>query len=249
MELNELVVVTMTRIQSAEDAAILIDSLQALAAHNVPLIVAHSGDSPAFLADLRALPNTRVLSISEDGLYAQMRAAFAEAYASRKPYILYTEPDKKGFFQDLLATFLGQVPPQVGVAVASRNDEALRTFPRFQQYTESTASKLAYELTGYDGDAIYGPLLFSRDFCQYLDRLPAAIGWGWRLFLITLCARLKAPLVYIPLAGVCPRHQQAEDQPADRIYRIRQLDANIQGMLLGASIALDTESLQRSPED
>jgi hypothetical protein len=126
-------VATITRARNADEADLLITALQALATFGLPVAVADGGSGAAFLERLRAIPRitpARPL-VGRIGLVAQVQAALETAIESGPDYILYTEPDKRGFFENRLADFLAQLErhPRAGVLVPSRDPASFTTFP------------------------------------------------------------------------------------------------------------------------
>ena len=89
-------------------------------------------------------------------------------------------------------------------------------------------------------DYTYGPFLLNRKLAPYLYLVQEDIGWGWRPYAFGLAHRLGYQVNYQEGDFYCPEDQR-EDNPAERIYRMRQLSQNIQGLVFSTSVAVDKE--------
>src|SRR4051812_33730534 len=97
------------------EADMLIRSMESLAAHGFPVLLADGGSVNGFTGRLAQVPGVVVETAPEKGLVAQVRHALEMAQRIGSTHLLYTEPDKHWFFDSRLADFLGAV--QNGVAM------------------------------------------------------------------------------------------------------------------------------------
>ena len=118
-----------------------------------------------------------------------------------------------------------------GIITVSRSPAAFATFPAFQRMTETTINNCCGEIIGDPGDFTYGPFIMNRELVPYLEPLKDDIGWGWRPY--TFCTAHRLGYRIDTFAGdfFCPPEQQ-EDTAHERIYRMRQLNQNIEGILI-----------------
>ncbi|MBE7174012.1 MAG: hypothetical protein INR73_25790 [Williamsia sp.] len=233
MNLSELSIATMTLVRDSEEEQLLRDSLEALARFNLPVYITDGGSPLPFLEFLQGFPNFTLVEGAASGLFAQVKHSLSAAYASGTPYILYTEPDKIFFFEKGLSRFLEQatLDEQSGILLASRSAAGLGSYPAFQQMTETAINNCCTELTGQPLDYTYGPFLLNRRLVNYLGEAREDLGWGWRPYLFGIAHRLGLTLQEFREDFLCPPAQQ-QDSPRERIYRMRQLEQNIRGIVL-----------------
>ncbi len=198
------------------------------------MAVADGGSNRDFVEFLKA-ENFLVLRPKRKGLVAQVQESLkAAARNFSRPYILYTEPDKLPFFENGLRQFVADVPsqPSLAVGIAARDRKSFLTFPEYQQRTESAMNDFAELIFRKKGDYCYGPLLISTEEVNLIDDAPDDLGWGWRFLLFSRiqksAKRIKLVKGYFP----CPKDQRRES-PGDRIYRVKQLRQNLNGLFLG----------------
>lgn len=237
MDKKQVSIATITWARDAAEDELLRAALTSLAALEIPVFIADGGSGPAFTTFLQSFPHFTLVHPAGRGLWAQAQASLRAAYAAQSPYICYTEPDKGAFFREGLAQFLRaacrQHPP--GVVLAARSAAGFATFPAFQQATETAINHCCAEVVGLAVDYTYGPFLLQRELVAYLDLATEDLGWGWRPFLFGLAQRLGYPVSAREGDYTCPPDQQADSRP-ERLYRMRQLSQNIQGLVLAATV-------------
>jgi hypothetical protein len=207
------------------------------------VILADGGSISGFADQLRGIPGVTVSATPGTGprLVAQVRLALTMAGNSGSPYVLYTEPDKQAFFEHRLMSFLDTVTASradTGISFPARDAASFATFPPGQQSTERLFNDLASETLGITSDFLYGPLLIRSDLLPHLEDLPIDLGWGWRIFLLTVTHRLGLPLLPWVADLPCPSEQRGEDDEQSRTYRIEQLAQNVRGLALGRKKSL-----------
>ena len=210
------------------------ESLTVLSQAGIPVFVTDGGSSPAHQDLVQRLPN--VSFFEAKGLWAQAKKSLTEARLAGARTILYTEPDKLHFFRQHLPALLASSKwdEGSGVVLAARSAKAFASFPPFQQMTETIINRCCEELTGYRTDYLYGPFLFNADLLPHLDALPETCGWGWRSFLFAKAHLLGYKLVAVEGDYFCPPEQRADDQ-TERVYRMKQLAQNMDGLVLAAA--------------
>jgi hypothetical protein len=233
MNCKEVAVATMTWARDAAEERLLRESLPLLAGLGAPVFVADGGSGGPLLDFIRGLPNFQLFEAGEPGVWRQARmslAAAADVRAAR--FILYTESDKRDFFRDGLREFISEAPAgeDVGVVLASRSPESFNTFPEFQRHTETTINRCCAEVLGVEADFTYGPFLLNRALVPHLNRADEAVGWGWRPYAFGTARREGFRIRHVERHLPCPTAQR-EDDEAERLYRMRQLAQNIQGLL------------------
>jgi hypothetical protein len=242
-----LAVATITLARSNEEAALLLASLRELAGrHGLPVYAADGGSIGGFLEALEAVPDLSVRRLAANcGLDAQVKAALSDAAASGAPRILYTEPDKRAYFQDRLAAFLAADDGGAGVHLAARDAASFATFPAGQQLPELLMNRLAGETLGTAGDLCYGPLLLAPSLVPLFLDVEERLGWGWRFFLMA-GAHAQGMGVRLWEADLpCPEDQRGEDDLRARLYRMAQLEQNVRGFALGLRRIMLWEVLNR----
>jgi hypothetical protein len=233
MNKNSLAIATISLARTMEEERTLRASLQALAELQLPLFITDGGSSAAFVSFLQNLPEATVFA--ERGLWPQARKSITEAAASGATTIFYTEPDKEDFFRHHLAGMLAasEMTNRAGVLLASRSSAGFATFPAFQQMTEQTINKCCEEVIGLSADYCYGPFLFNGRLVQALNFLPENCGWGWRPALFAVAHRGGLTVDAYTGHFACPPAQR-EDNETERLYRMKQLSQNIDGLVMAA---------------
>ncbi len=237
---NKVSISTITWARDKQEEAVLRESLSALANLNMPVTVSDGGSGEDFVKFLNSFPHFTVSQPQQQGLLEQVKDSLSSADRLGSPYIFYTEPDKLHFFTAELKRFLATASAieERGVVLASRSNEAFATFPKFQQQTETAINTCCCELIGLDVDYTYGPFLLNRKLVPYLELVQKDIGWGWRPFLFALAKRLGYEVIADSGNFFCPAEQRSDDRK-ERIYRMRQLSQNIDGLVW--STLVDTE--------
>lgn len=240
MQPGRIIIATITLARNEAEETELKESLETLVSLNIPVVVADGGSTPYFLSFLDTLPGVTVLPNKTGGVWPQAKASVKAAAQMDKPFIFYTEPDKKEFFKSGLMQMIAQIETRqtTGVVLASRSEEAFASFPTFQQRTEATINSCCEEVTGLQTDFCYGPFLLTKNLAPYLDLVNEDIGWGWRPYVFGVAHRLNYDLHPITGDFFCPQQQRA-DNPKERIYRMKQLEQNIRGLVLSTNVSLE----------
>ncbi|MBV9926054.1 MAG: hypothetical protein JOZ96_13635 [Acidobacteria bacterium] len=233
MDLSEMAFATMTWARDAEEERLLRESLPLLANLGAPVFVADGGSGEQFLNFIRGLPTLNVIETGRPGVWHQACTSIEAAFgASGAKFILYTESDKRDFFREDLREFVAEAPAggDVGVVLASRSPESFRTFPEFQRHTETTVNRCCTEVLGLEADFTYGPFILNRALVPHVAKAQSDFGWGWRPYAFATARRLGYGLRHVERHLPCPLEQR-EDDAAERLYRMRQLAQNVQGLL------------------
>jgi hypothetical protein len=241
MNKKDLSIATISWARNPSEESLLRRSLTQLALLGIPVFITDGGSQNSFLEFLESFPHFTVLRPKTKGLWAQAKNSLTEAGRSNTPFIFYTEPDKFDFFSKHLPEMLARISPdeRCGIWMASRSEKGFASFPSFQQMTETTINKCCAEVMGQLMDYTYGPFLLNRDLVQHLEHLPEDIGWGWRPYAFNMARRLGYTIEHSVEDFFCPADQR-DDDPEERKYRMRQLNQNIQGLLLSGTTPLYT---------
>ncbi|MGZ3938880.1 MAG: hypothetical protein ACXVLT_09470 [Flavisolibacter sp.] len=232
--MNKLCIATISLARSEEEDKALRESLSRLAKSGLPVFVTDGGSPERFRTILNSLPNFNVLQAK--GLWPQAKSSIRAAKDAGADFILYTEPDKLEFFSDHLHKLLEQpIDDSVGVLLAGRSAKGFASFPSFQQMTETAINNCCKEIIGKDIDYCYGPFLFNSRLIAYLDVLDDNCGWGWRPFVFAVAHRLGLRVEGFEGDFNCPVDQR-EDDEGERIYRMKQLTQNINGLVQATTI-------------
>ena len=233
----QVAIATITWARDPDEESLLRSALPYLAATGLPVFITDGGSGPSFISFLKSFPQFTVLTTAAKGVWAQAANSIRKAKDHGADFILYTEPDKKDFFQFALQDFLKTVQqtPDAGIILASRSATAFATFPGFQQMTETTINNCCTEITGNRQDYTYGPFLIRRQLTASLDLVKDDIGWGWRPYVFVIAERLGLSITSLTGAFNCPESQR-QDTASERIYRMKQLQQNLQGMILAAAV-------------
>lgn len=235
MKKTELCIATISWARNEEEENTIRASLEQLAALALPVYITDGGSSENFLCFLRSLPGFTVLQAK--GLWPQARTSITKAHQSRAKFIFYCEPDKQQFFSHHLQPMLETINPEekTGVVLASRSAKGFKSFPWFQQMTEATINRCCAEIIGKEMDYCYGPFLLNSQLLPFLNALTDDCGWGWRPFVFAMAHRLGLKVESYQGDFVCPPGQR-EDDAQERIYRMKQLTQNINGLVEAFSI-------------
>ena len=239
MNKNNLCIATISWARNENEEKVLTNALEQLASFNIPVFITDGGSRDSFLQFLQNIPHFTLLKAEGKGVYAQAKNSLQAAGQTGSSFILYTEPDKEDFFRAGLPSLLDRVEEaaSLGVHLASRSKTGFATFPAFQQMTETTINNCCKELIGDDVDYTYGPFLLNKKLVAYLDKVYEDIGWGWRPFIFTIAKRLGLDVKAFVQDFACPEEQRNDDQK-ERVYRMRQLEQNIRGIVLAANAEL-----------
>jgi hypothetical protein len=240
MNKHDLSIATITWARDADEEKLLRQSLQQLAKLELPVFITDGGSNNRFLDFIRSFPNFTLLEAKARGLWAQAKNSLSAAHQSGSPFILYTEPDKNDFFKNGLPQNLQEVVvnERSGIITASRSTASFATFPAFQQMTETTINNCCNEVISSAIDYTYGPFILNRQLVPYFALLQEDIGWGWRPYTFVIANRLSYTIEAFTGHFSCPPAQQ-QDNRTERIYRMRQLSENIQGIVLAATVQLN----------
>ena len=235
-----IVIPTLSR--SQEEAVLLGSSVEMLARHGSPIFAGDGGSHRELIRKLQSLVAGlhRFDRDKKPTLVRQIKEAMALAMKANPAAILYTEPDKKEFFEAGLAEFVNfaRTCPDAGIVMASRDESSFATFPSAQRLPESLANQLLAETFGINADFLYGPLVLNIRLLSHLEDIPDDLGWGWRICLMAIAA--KSGMRLIPYSGrfVCPIEQRAETGEKNRIYRLEQMAQNVRGLAIGMAYRL-----------
>jgi hypothetical protein len=239
MNKNKIAIATITRARNAQEEKELSQSLETLAALNIPVFITDAGSIPSFINFLQSIPHFFLSKEPVEGVYAQAKNSLLAAYETNVDYIFYTEPDKGAFFRNSLLNMLDAIEEneQLGIMMASRSQPGFATFPSFQQMTETTINNCCAEVMGKKTDYCYGPFLLNKKLVPYIDFIKEDIGWGWRPYLFAMAHCLGYKVEAFEKDFLCPQHQR-DDDAKERIYRMKQLEENIRGLVLSTQVKL-----------
>lgn len=241
MDIKTIAIATITWARNQQEGALLTSALTALAQLQIPLYITDAGSEPAFVQYLHNLPNSTVLG-PEKGVWPQAKMSLQAAAAAGAEWIFYTEPDKLEFFAQHLGRMLQQIVPDktTGLYLASRSARGFASFPHFQQMTETTINRCCAELIGKQGDYVYGPFLLYRHLLSYLNAIPDTLAWGWRPYTFLMAHRLGYRIGSFEGDFLCPEDQRQDDR-TERIYRMKQLAQNMEGLALADGLVLEVQ--------
>jgi hypothetical protein len=240
MNTQKIAVATITWARTPEEESLLREALRQLAQWQMRIFVTDGGSTESFLQFLQSIPHLTLLQAPAKGVWAQAKSSLVAAHQAGFSHILYTEPDKLDFFRFHLEGMLRGVVEEekAGIYLAARSEAGFATFPAFQQMSETTINACCREVIGHQVDYTYGPFLLRKELIPYLQLVQEDIGWGWRPYTFGIAHRLGYRVEAFTGDFSCPPDQRA-DSPAERIYRMRQLNQNIQGLVLSTAVALD----------
>lgn len=235
--LADVCIATISWARNNEEETLLRNSLLALSKLQLPVFITDAGSGAEFIDYIKNLQGFTVLQAPAKGVWAQAKNSLLAAEGHGSKFVLYTEPDKLNFFEQHLEKMLSsaELNDNSGIVVASRSQKAYSTFPAFQQMTENTINNCCAEVIGHRFDFTYGPFLLNRDLVSYIHRVQEDIGWGWRPYMFGLAHRLGLTINSFEGDFYCPEDQQ-QDDAKERLYRMRQLEQNIRGLVLSTTI-------------
>ena len=235
-------IATMTAARSGGEATVLAQALNALSDVGLPIYAADAGSTSPFTEQSRSIPT---LELWEEGatLVQQIKACFRRVLATGNRVVLYTEPDKRAFFQAGMACFLKSAESfdTAAMCIAARDEHSFATFPAGQRTAERSFNTVAQSLLGIDADLLYGPFVLDLSVsAAYLNHTPDNLGWGWRTYVIARCVLAGHQVTSVVGRYSCPPEQRAENNK-DVEYRLKQLQQNVEGLRLAIEHA---ESLE-----
>ena len=233
--MNNVSVATISWARNKEEEKVLQNSLKYLDDLGLPVYITDGGSSQNFFQFLNSLSNFTVLHAK--GLWLQAKTSITLA-ANESRFVFYTEPDKLEFFSKYLPNMIQALPDEsTGVILASRSSKGFSSFPRFQQMTENTINQCCKEVIGKDIDYCYGPFLFNSKLISFINSLNDNCGWGWRPFLFAIAHRLGFTIESYQNDFSCPLDQRLDNE-AERIYRMKQLTQNLNGLIDATTVDL-----------
>jgi hypothetical protein len=239
---GKIVVAMPTLSRSADEAHWLMESITALARHGFPIVAADGGSHPELLEFFKTIPNLIVLHFQKDepkSLVKQIQKALDRAADLRPDYILYTEPDKKCFFENHLGSLVEELwnhNPD-GMLIPARSARSFLTFPETQFFLESRCNEVISHLLGKKMDYLYGPFFLKPSMVSWVSGLADDFGWGWRVYLAARALRSGKEMMEVEGDFECPVSQRVENDLKNRRYRLDQMRQN----LLGLSTALQIQ--------
>lgn len=236
MERSRLAIATMTLVRDQEEEDLLRESLEILAACDLPVYITDGGSPAHFLDFLKGFSNFHVSPATATGLVAQVSNSLHKAFDDGREFILYTEPDKKYFFREL-DHFLQQVVPDQAIFLASRSEKGFNSYPAFQRSTETAINNCCGEVTGAALDFTYGPFIMQRSLVPFLELAKEDLGWGWRTYIFGIPKRLGLTVSEYRGEFLCPPEQR-EDTAAERVYRMKQLEQSVRGIVKSTVVEL-----------
>jgi hypothetical protein len=233
MNLSEVSISTVTLVRRDDEERLLRASLERLSRAGLKVAVSDGGSRCEFIDFLHTLESFTVVPPAASGLVGQVQASVRTAAAWHTPFILYTEPDKRTFFDGRLADFVASAPADasIGVVLAGRDEASFSTFPAFQQRTEGAFNAICSDLLGERGDYCYGPFLMNRVLVAELSGVKGDLGWGWRPFMFARARRGGLRVLHHVCDLPCPADQARDEDESDRIHRLRQLRQNVEGLI------------------
>jgi hypothetical protein len=231
MDLDRIVVATITRARDSHEEGLIARTLAALAALGCPVVASDGGSSRQFLQAVIQVPGVILVPPDHPGLTGQVKASVRRAREFDREWVLYLESDKELFVRESLRDFIAAAARHTDAAVilASRSDRAFGTFPAFQRRTESAFNAVASDVIGGPRDYLYGPFLMRQSLAVHVDRVSADLGWGWRPYIFAVAGRGASGIRAVDGDHACPAEQVPEDH-AERLHRVRQLAQNIDGL-------------------
>lgn len=235
MDLNRIVVATITRARDAGEERLVARTLNGLAALGLPIVASDGGSSEAFLRELSQIPGLSLAASEHPGMTGQVKASVRLARAFGRPWVLYLESDKELFVRQWLPDFVASAAhaDDADVILASRSQDAFGTFPTFQRRTESAFNAVTSAVIGVEADYLYGPFLMRQVVAVHVDDVAPELGWGWRPFVFALAGRRAGGLRIVNGDYVCPPEQRHEDD-GERLHRLRQFAQNVDGLTRAA---------------
>lgn len=200
------------------------------------VVVVDGGSDPSFLKYVQRLgPQVQVYEQVGTSMHEARLEVFKhiEALAQGDPnaIVVWCEPEKVGFAKCIpaLVARFGDEGPDMIMPIRT----SLRSYPRFQEYTERAAALFVAELVGEDWDEFFGPVVFKAEWlwCFLNFDLEAYgvsakyAGWamnhGPRLVTKWAGANIKA----VPVRYTHPRSQtkQEEGSLVMDLKRVEQL--------------------------
>lgn len=236
MELSNVALATITLARTRSEEAALRKSLRILSGLPFSVTAADGGSREAFVRALEDL-GIKTLHPAVSGLVRQVKASLKAALRTgQHPFVLYTEPDKIPFFEGPLREFIAAVSERSRslMIIPGRNPASFATFPQGQRQTEQFMNDATGLVLGRRADYCYGPLLLARSAAELVAGAPDDLGWGWRFWLMARLSKLfPRSISCLELELPCPKDQRGEDSRKDRIYRLKQLRQNLDGLFSG----------------
>jgi hypothetical protein len=225
-------IATMTAARSDQEADVLGTAIVQLGQLGMPIFAADASSIAAFSDRIRRVSQ---LDFWQEGttLVQQIKACFRHVLKTDHRVVLYTEPDKKEFFESGARLFLKETGGcQAAVCIAARDRESFATFPLAQRSAERAFNDVASNALGIATDMLYGPLVLDLELAAtYLDQVPDDLGWGWRTYVIARCVLAGKQVASVAGPFCCPLEQRTENS-RDRAYRLTQLKQNVEGLRL-----------------
>ncbi|MBS1819176.1 MAG: hypothetical protein JSU08_14675 [Acidobacteria bacterium] len=231
---TDMAFVTMSLARTPDEGELLVRALRRLALHGRPIFVTDGGSPADVVAALGQIAGlTLIPQPHRAGLVGQVHTSVSAALSTPVSWLVYTEPDKLGFFEHGVGAFLNAASqdPATSVTLAARSADAFETFPPVQRQHEDAINTLTGAAVGVSGDFSYGPFAMPASLATLVSELDADVGWGWRHYMFAAAARRGYGVRLHEGPFACPPDQGEEDDH-ERAHRLRQFTQNRRGLEL-----------------
>lgn len=224
-------IATMTLARNETESILMQSSLSALCEHGFPDYLVDAGSVPSLIKFLSGHPHIHLYPESLRGPWIQAKAAIAFAVSEGAEGIIYTEPDKKDFFEYHLKGLVAANYNDREIILAAREQSSFETFPVIQQVTETEINQQIGKLIAASKDYCYGPFMMPGSFFSQLSDLPDDIGWGWRPYAFIRAFKMGIGVKFFEGNFNCPFEQRGDGEK-EKSYRLKQLEENLKGLQL-----------------
>mgnify|MGYP002639318614 FL=1 len=141
-----------------------LESIQKLRNESYGVIIVDEGSYCEFIDQIKKL-GAKVYSIKKENLREAKRESFLRAYESGNEFIVCMEPEKVDFVRSISGLIETMKNKNIDLVVPER--KSLDICPKFQKNTEEKLNLFCKEITGWDRDFSFGPLIWRRDCTKY----------------------------------------------------------------------------------
>ena len=151
--------------------------------------------------------------------------------------IFYLHTDKLTFVRENAKRLIElQLKNPKRMLIPVRDNESLNSYPPYQREAEQFLNFFVSDFIGQKNDYYAGPKLYPSSLVSYLDQLKEEINWGIEAYYYAIAKRLEMPFYFETV--VSPSPQDIDDVDKTKDYRLKIVEWQIKGLLLGKQVNL-----------
>jgi len=217
--MHPVVLVTATSYKSNSEAdrlrsRLAVDLVKKATSQDYPIIVVDGGSLPETVEQLKQA-GARIFGQQSDSMGGAIREAIQEGLKLDPQVIFWTEPEKVDVVKNIDLIVRPILRSEAEMVVPKRRD--LKSYPKFQQHSETLINLFWETLTKTALDISFGPKVFKKNLAQYYLEYQGGFGDRWEE-------------LNLPLARILNEGHKIKSIEVDYTHPIEQ--SNLEDMIL-----------------